>query len=307
MQPEEVTGEPVETRLRLDGGADPLSTLAVLWQGPTDPQMRIRGRSIARAMRFGGSVATLELRIEGQTVAARAWGPGARQALEALPALVGERDDPTPLVPRHPLIAELARRYPGLRLTSGSPVIEVLVPSILAQKVTSIEARSAHGALLARFGERAPGPLGLMLPPPPRKLAALPYWALHPLGIERRRAEAIRAAAAVAAQLEEIRSLPADLARARLTSVPGIGQWTAAETMRLALGDPDAVSVGDFNLPNVISWALSRQRTGDDARMLELLEPYRGQRARVVLLIERSGLLPPRRAQRMRLRSIASI
>jgi 3-methyladenine DNA glycosylase/8-oxoguanine DNA glycosylase len=84
-----------------------------------------------------------------------------------------------------------------------------------------------------------------------------------------------------------------------------VGPWTAAETLRLARGDPDAVSVGDFNLPRQVCWVLSGERDGNDARMLELLEPYAGQRARVVLLIEHSGLRPARRAPRFAPRQIA--
>jgi 3-methyladenine DNA glycosylase/8-oxoguanine DNA glycosylase len=86
-----------------------------------------------------------------------------------------------------------------------------------------------------------------------------------------------------------------------------VGGWTAAETVRLVLGDPDAVSVGDYNLPSLVSWALAGEPRGDDARMLELLEPYHGQRARVVLLLEMSGLRPPRRGPRLAPREIASI
>ena len=135
----------------------------------------------------------------------------------------------------------------------------------------------------------------------------MPYWAFHPLGVERRRADAIRAAAAVAPALERIRDLPSDEGRRRLLSVPGIGPWTAAETMRLALGDPDAVSVGDFHLPRLVGWALASERYADDARMLELLEPYRGQRARVVLLLEHGGIRVERHGPRLAPRSIAAI
>jgi hypothetical protein len=39
--------------------------------------------------------------------------------------------------------------------------------------------------------------------------------------------------------------------------------------------------------------------------MMELLEPYKGHRARAALLIELSGNTPPRRAPRMRVRDIA--
>jgi 3-methyladenine DNA glycosylase/8-oxoguanine DNA glycosylase len=298
---------PIESSYVLRSGTDPALTLGALWWGPGDAQMQLAPGRAARAMRLASGPSSLELTWRGTTVTARAWGLGAQEALDLVPALVGELDDPAPLVAHHPVVAELMRRFDGLRLTCGATVIDVLVSSIIGQKVTGFEARRTRRLLLSRFGEPAPGPLGLTLPPPPETLARMPYWAFHPLGLERRRAEAIRAAAAAAPRLEEIRVLPAAEARGRLESVPGVGPWTAAETLRLALGDPDAVSVGDFNLPRQVCWALSGEREGDDARMLELLEPYAGQRARVVLLIEHSGLRPARRGPRYAPRQIARI
>jgi 3-methyladenine DNA glycosylase/8-oxoguanine DNA glycosylase len=222
-------------------------------------------------------------------------------------ALVGERDDPSPLVPRHDVVAQAQRRLPGLRMTSGAPLYETLLFSILGQKVTSFEARREFGALLRRFGESAPGPLDLLVPPHPLKLARKPYWAFHALDIERRRADAIRTVAAAAHRFESLRALPTAERIARLGSLPGIGPWTAAEAVRLSFGDPDAVSVGDYHLPTLICWALAGQRNGTDERMLELLEPYAGQRARVVLLIERAGYRAERHAPRMAPRSIAGL
>jgi 3-methyladenine DNA glycosylase/8-oxoguanine DNA glycosylase len=298
---------PIESSYVLRSGTDPALTLGALWWGPGDAQMHLAPGRAARAMRLASGPSSVELTWRGTTVAARAWGLGAQEALDLVPALVGELDDPAPLVAHHPVVAELMRRFDGLRLTRGTAVIDVLVSSIIGQKVTGFEARRTRRLLLSRFGEPAPGPLGLTLPPPPEALARMPYWAFHPLGLEQRRAETIRAAAAVAPRLEEIRTLPAAEARSRLESVPGIGPWTAAETLRLALGDPDAVSVGDFNLPRQVCWALNGEPDGDDARMLRLLEPYAGQRARVVLLIERSGARPARRAPRYAARQIADM
>ena len=146
----------------------------------------------------------MRVRIGRDHVVAQAWGPGAKEGLDTVASLVGERDDPTALVPRDSFVADLARRLPGLRLTSGAPLYETLLFSILGQKVTSFEARRSFGMLIRRFGEPAPGPLGLMLPPPPAKLARTPYWAFHALGIERRRAETIRAAAAAAHRFDSL-------------------------------------------------------------------------------------------------------
>jgi 3-methyladenine DNA glycosylase/8-oxoguanine DNA glycosylase len=101
--------------------------------------------------------------------------------------------------------------------------------------------------------------------------------------------------------------MPPDAARRRLESLPGVGPWTAAEVALRALGDVDAVSVGDYHLPNLVAFALAGEPRADDARMLELLEPYRGQRARVIRLLETSGIGAPRYGPRMAPREIAAI
>jgi 3-methyladenine DNA glycosylase/8-oxoguanine DNA glycosylase len=182
-----------------------------------------------------------------------------------------------------------------------------LVPAIIEQKVTGDEAQRSYRSLIRMHGEPAPGPAGLWLPPASERLAAMPYWAYHPIGVEQRRADVIRRAAARGAWLEAAGSLtPAD-ALERLQALPGIGPWTAAETARTAWGDPDAVSVGDYHLPSLVAWVLAGERRADDARMLELLEPWRGQRARVARLLELSGRMPPRRGPRMPSRSIAGL
>jgi 3-methyladenine DNA glycosylase/8-oxoguanine DNA glycosylase len=71
--------------------------------------------------------------------------------------------------------------------------------------------------------------------------------------------------------------------------------------MQRASGDPDAVSVGDYNLPKAVGWALAG-RIVDDAGMLELLAPYAGHRYRVTRLVELSGIRPPRRGPRLPVR-----
>jgi 3-methyladenine DNA glycosylase/8-oxoguanine DNA glycosylase len=299
--------QPLERHVALDTGADPMATLTPLWQGPADPVMRMSAGVIERAMRLETGPAAIRLEVTRQFVSARAWGAGAAEALDLVPALVGERDNPTRLVAHHGVIADLSRRLPGLRLTSGVPLLDTLLFSILAQKITLHEAHRSHRALVSRFGDAAPGPLRLMITPAPEKLARLPYWAFHPLGIERRRADTIRAVAAVAGHLPSLGRVAPEERRRLLTSLPGIGPWTAAEAVRFAFGDPDAVSVGDFHASRLVCRSLAGEPDGDDARMLELLEPYRGQRARVVLLLERGGRFAARRAPRKAARQIASI
>jgi 3-methyladenine DNA glycosylase/8-oxoguanine DNA glycosylase len=307
-----------ERTIELDGPLDLRRTLSIHLRGRGDPALRFEVSGSAwRTTRTPEGAVTLFIEATGGRVRGRAWGPGSAWALERLGDLVGADDDPGALVPQHPAVADALRRARGVRVGRTSAVVESLVPAILEQKVTGDEARRAYRGLLHAYGEAAPGPSGLRLPPPPATLAALPYHAFHPLGVERRRAELIRAVAREAARLERVclaaagppggpRGEPAPVYTA-LRAFPGIGPWTAAEVGIRALGDPDAVSVGDFHLPNLVCWALAGEPRGSDERMLELLEPYRGQRGRVARLLELSGLRAPRYGPRLEGRSIAGM
>ena len=292
--------------------ADPLDlrrTLAPLSRGPGDATIRLAAGRVWRATRTPDGPATIALVHDADALRAEAWGPGAERALADVPTLLGLDRDHGPIPPGHPLVTELARRAPGVRIPRSGAVLEALLPAIVEQKVTGQDARRAWTGLIRAHGEPAPGPpeWRLRLGPAPATLAALPYYAYHPFGIEQRRAELIRRIAARADWFEAIVDLPLPEAYARLTAVPGIGPWTAAEVGVRALGDDDAVSVGDFHLPNLVAFALAGEARGSDARMLELLEPYRGQRARVVRLLELSGVRAPRYGPRLSGRRIEDL
>jgi len=285
-------------------------TLSIHGRGPGDPTILIGadGRVLrATRTRTGPATLFLEPLPGGTGVRAHAWGPGAAPALAGVPALIGLEDDPGVLVPRHRAVADAVRSLPGLRIGRTGSVLEALVPAILEQKVTGNEARRIFRKLVLRYGEPAPGPGGLWVQPAPAVLAALPYHAFHPLGLERRRADLIRAIAQVASRLETTVALSPERAYAVLRAFPGIGPWTAAEVGLRAYGDPDALSVGDFHLPNLVAWALAGEPRGTDERMLELLEPYRGQRGRVARLLELSGIRAPRHGPRMPTRHIETL
>jgi 3-methyladenine DNA glycosylase/8-oxoguanine DNA glycosylase len=258
----------------------------------------------------------------GAAIRVQAWGPGAAWAIEQAPELVGADEDPDAVgafaalvtAAGPPLLASVLTRYQGIRMGRTHRVLEALVPAIIEQKVTGDEARTAFVALVQRHGEPAPGPwvtdgrpAQLRVPPSPEVLAGLPGYGYHPLGLERRRADAIRFAAARAKRVEECADIPLADAYVRLRALPLVGPWTAAEVGVRALGDPDAVSVGDFHLAHAVCWALAGEPRGTDERMLELLAPYAGHRARVVRLIEAAGIREPRRGPRMAPRSIAGI
>jgi 3-methyladenine DNA glycosylase/8-oxoguanine DNA glycosylase len=244
--------------------------------------------------------------MQADALVVDAWGPGATWAVAKAPTLVGSLDDVASFKPQHDLIADLHRRFPGLRIPRSEAVFEAMVPAIVGQKVTSTQAAQGVTRILRHFGEPAPGPAGLLLPPEPAVLARAGYWTFHPFEIERRRADALLRAAGAAGRLEEAVGMSPEAALARLTAIPGIGPWTAAEVAQRALGDADAVSVGDYHVPNAVCWALAGEARGTDERMLELLEPYRGHRARVQALLQLGGIQAPKFGPRRAIRWVGS-
>ncbi len=282
-------------------------TMLPLQRGTGDPTMLIGDREAWRATRTLHGPATLHLTLEGDRLLAEAWGRGADETLEGAPGWAGLLDDDSGFRPQHRIVNELHRRLRGVRLTRTGRPAEALIPAVLEQKVTGLEARRAYRRLALAVSERAPGPVELVVPPDPAAVAAMASFRMHPFGVERRRAERLIALCTRSHEIDALATLPASVARERLESFPGIGPWTAAEVARLALGDADAVSVGDFHLPNVVAWALAREPRADDARMLELLEPYAGHRGRVQRLLEAGGIRAPKYGPRSDVRSIEHI
>ncbi|HSH46338.1 MAG TPA: hypothetical protein VK966_10890, partial [Longimicrobiales bacterium] len=152
--------------------------------------------------------------------------------------------------------------------------------------------------------EPAPGPRRLPLPPDPERMALAAYWDFHALGLERRRAQILQTISADHARIAALADRPSDETQAALRRYRGVGVWTAAETVAVSHGDADAVSVGDYHHKNLVAWHLAGRPRGTDEEMLELLEPFRPHRGRVVRLLSYAGWAP-RYGARRPIRSIA--
>ncbi|MEJ1088126.1 DNA-3-methyladenine glycosylase 2 family protein [Microbacterium sp. Mu-80] len=282
---------------------DLMQTVGMLCRGPKDPTMVIDGSRIWMAFRTETGVATLCLRQTSDGVHAAAWGPGADDALAQVPRLCGADDDLTGFdVSSHGKLAELARRHPGIRLPRTDRVFDALACAILEQKVTGLQAFGAWRYLVSRFGERSPGPTPrpMSAAPPPETWQRIPSWEWHRAGVEPPQSRTIVAAAGRASSIRRALHRASDGAERdrALTSLRGVGLWTSAETRLRALGDPDAVAVGDYHLPHEVGFALTGSRT-DDEGMLELLAPFAGHRQRIIRLIFTAGIREPRRGARL--------
>lgn len=255
-----------------------------------DPTREVRGDVVSLAARTPLGPATLraEPTAPGR-VRCSGWGPGAQWLAERGDALLGVHDDPRAVRFDHDRLDELHRRNQGMRHGAPGTVVDHLLARVLGQRVLAAEAVRSWFSLCRALGGPAPGPGNLLLPPDPERLAERPPHWFHPHGVDGGRARTLRAVAANARRLHEVVDLPLPEAYGRLRAVPGLGPWTVNGVARTALGDPDAIVVGDYWICHTVCSFLTGADRGSDAEMLALVEPWRGQRGRVERLIHRSG------------------
>lgn len=308
-------------------------TLRPLRHGAGDPSVRLMadGGWLAFNTPRGSATLALTQRPDGEVVA-HAWGAGAEWAINSVPELcgAGDEDDGVDLR-RHPAVAHAAARFPGLRLTRSNRVLDALVPVVLEQEITATEALGAWQQLVRQHGEHAPGPAvregfgvvgegsgvggerlrvqgsvvprGLRVSPTAAAWAAMPSWDFRQAGITQRRWNVVQQAASRQVQLERTLRLGRggpEVDRV-LRALPGIGVWTSALIRQRAHGDPDAPAFGDAHISRGVCWVLAKEllpAAEADERMTELLQPWAGQRQRVVALLLAAGAEAPRRGPR---------
>lgn len=308
----ETPGSTVDRRMR-----DVAATLAPFRHGGGDPTTWIdrigRGENAAgrftRATYTPDGPATVNIRWgPNGSLDAETWGPGGDWLLARVPFMVGDADDGAPEleVDEHPVVAHAARSGRNVRYGASSGLYHELLPTIIEQRITSGEAKQQWTTLCRELSEPAPGPFArLLLPPAPEVLCRQPSWWFHPLGIERKRAQPLIDVARHAGKMWSWAELPSIEVARLLHLIPGIGIWTTGVALGPALGDPDAVPVGDYHVKNIVGQALANEARATDERMLELLAPYAGQRGRVVRLLKADGNGAPKFGPRKRILPMA--
>jgi len=294
-----------EDVVQLAGPYDLAGTLrrTAIWG--SDATIRFARDEVVLAMRLGSGPASVQYVDEGEgRIRSRAWGPGAREAIERAPAHLGAHDESWTFEHPHPRVGPFLRRIKGTRFGRTDRLVDRCVGAILGQKVASKQAARSFHDLLDRHGEDAPGPFGLRLAPGAAELRRLDYTDFHLLNVERRRAETILLVARRADRIEALAALPPAEAQAKLESLPGIGPWTSAVVVTGAMGATDVVTTGDWHFPHHVAHTLTGADRGTDDDMLVQLEPFRPHRARALLAILREGEAAPRFGPRMALRDI---
>lgn len=220
------------------------------------------------------------IRTDATTVSAEAWGDGADWLLRQAPKLLGTTDSTEGFTPP-PQLRDKWLKSP-FRMARTDQAWEALIIGVLGQKVQTTKARESRRKIAYKFGEQAAGPDGTWVLPGPETVANLGYAEFHQLGVERKRADILIRSAREMRRLENLSAKTPAQVTARLQTIRGIGPWTTGMVTSMALGDPDAVPLNDFHIPNTICWVLAKEPRGTDERMLELLEPYAGHRWRVI-------------------------
>src|SRR5262249_45670486 len=248
-------------------------------------------------------------------LAADAWGPGREWMLGGVDELTGAADSPSDVWRRFdgapPVVARALRDTRTIHIGASRNLYHVLLPTVIAQRITAREALRQWRRLCRALGTPAPGPpeltAGLLLPPSPDALRGRPTWWFHPLGIEVKRARTLVEVARHHDALWRWAAAGSATAGSKLGLLPGVGPWTVGSVLGPALGDPDAVPVGDFHLPHIVAWNLAGEPRATDERMLELLAPYAGQRGRVLHAVARTGRAAPAFGPRRRTPAIQSL
>ena len=261
--------------------------------GPYDPTADMQQHCFRKAFFFQGEPAALEICRAGETqLKVSAFGAHAEALAETTASGIRQEDHYKSFYTDDSGVLRLHRQLPGLRLLRVPWLYDMTCSAILQQRIRTVDAMRDWRRIAQKFG--APAPLGLRAFPSAEILAKVPRFELQAMGIDAQRSRTLLRFA------QESRFLPlkptmqfAEL-REHLQRIPGIGPWTTESVMGYGAGDTDAAIPGDLHLPHLVSYALAGEPKGSDERMMELLEPFRGHRFRIIRLLYASRLSVPR-------------
>ena len=297
--------------IQSDRAAEPFLTFRSFRFGSSDPTSRIVGDTLHMATHTTLGPATVRIGPQGQPLPS---GPGATAIAKRPFDLRGDTDTYTNLEEQCPssvdsvhfsVVQALEKRWGHVRIGATGDVYRAALTATLGQRITAAEAVAQWRRLCVAFGHlcdtsRDTDSLSLHSPPDPEVLARASPFQLHRFGIEESRARTLIAIAQVFLRPGSHHH-DHEAAMARLCrDVPRFGPWTQALVRYEALGDPDAVAVGDFHLKNVVTYAFTGNPRGTDDAMIDLLDPYRGQRGRILMWLGLAGIQAPKFGPRRR-------
>jgi DNA-3-methyladenine glycosylase II len=224
------------------------------WDGETLVRtLPVGDGAVAYACRVAGTVEEPVLHVTLEDSAPR----------EAVEQAVRNTFVPAPpeypeLLQSDPVVAHLDGRFPGLRPVRQFDLLAALVRCISAQQVNLRWAATTRRRLAETYGEPHRVAAQTLYSLPAERLAAASPSEIRTLQFTTRKAEYIVAAAEAVASghlnLEELAALPDEEVISRLTSLRGIGLWTAEWILARTLGRPRVVA-GDLGVRKAVGLA----------------------------------------------------
>lgn len=273
--------------LEHDAALDLADTLTSIRAGVDDPTMRITSGEVWKASWTPAGPMTLRAQTHEAHLTVDVWGEGSAWGLDHAGALCGLDDRLDGFATEgNTALHQISSQHTGFRLPRGGNLAEALTWAVAAQQTSTFEAQRTYRQLVIAHGTRAPGPVDLLVPPAPAVLAGLHAYDLHTFGFSQVGADLLRRIAAQTHQLARLSPDGTDDVRRRLTTIDGLTDASIELAVLIAFGDADAVPTGDQRRAREVGRTLAGEPHADDIRMLELLEPWRGHRGRVIRLIE---------------------
>jgi DNA-3-methyladenine glycosylase II len=164
-----------------------------------------------------------------------------------------------------------------------------LVRSIVGQQLSTRAAQSIYVRLTNRFGGRTPTPTEVLADDPDELKAAA--------GLSRAKVVYLRSLAEHVLDgsiaLERIEELPDEDVIAELTSVKGIGRWSADMFLLAHLGRPDVLPVGDLGIRRAMMIRYVLEALPAPAEMERIAAPWRPHRSLASRFLWRSLAATP--------------
>ena len=254
----------------------------------------VRDGRYLRTVCVGGRVGVIDVQETGGSLSLAVHGIGTAtlfsvvQRTRSLFDLDAPIDDIAGVLACDGALRAWMKRNPGLRVPGAWDGFELTVRAVLGQQVSVKAATTFAGRIAERYGELtgvvvdglADAPTRLF--PEPQKLMRA---RLETLGVIRSRAQTIRdiSRAVVKGELSYDAGQSAEQFRSALTSIKGVGDWTAEYVAMRALKNPDAFPASDLGLLRAFD-----DKNGKRMRPAELTamaEAWRPWRAYAALLI----------------------
>lgn len=237
---------------------------------PAEPLFTVTKTSVTRALNIDGEKALFSVNAHKDNLEVSFLTPASQLTQAKIQAFVNEwLDLDRDLVPFYqlaqhdPLLKAAARQHQGLRLVGIPDLFEALSWAIVGQQVNMTFAQAQKRRLAEQYGDclEYQGQRFLIFPGP-EKIAPLEPQELLPLQISRRKGEYLIGVAQTMVDgglsKEKLLSLPPQEMERALTSLRGIGPWTANYVMMKTLRVQSAFPVDDVGLQNAIGAALGK-------------------------------------------------